>query len=320
MLIRLFSLHVIISNLLLADIQVFNRSAGSESEIRTIRDKKVLYMSTKDLARSLSSKLYENQERKKLVLYVKGKRIKISGYTSFIMIDDVPYQLPDIVQVKPGDLYIPVEEFIRIIKLTVLPGINYDNRREFLDIDVVRFNITGINIESKSNGTIIKLNTRKPFSERNISSFINKHGWYYITIAGAMVDTIALKGADTRGVIKKVESDQIGETAQIAFKLGSKVVSHDWYQSLDPNEIIITLRTPLGKNAVRIEDVKDRWKLDAVVLDAGHGGKDPGAMSKYGVKEKDVVLDITKRVGRLLESNTNIKVVYTREEDVFIPL
>ena len=320
MLIRLFSFYVIISNLLLADIQVFNRSAGSESEIRTIRDKKVLYMSTKDLARSLSSKLYENQERKKLVLYVKGKRIKISGYTSFIMIDDVPYQLPDIVQVKPGDLYIPVEEFIRIIKLTVLPGINYDNRREFLDIDAVRFNITGINIESKSNGTIIKLNTRKPFSERNISSFINKHGWYYITVAGAMVDTIALKGADTRGVIKKVESDQIGETAQIAFKLGSKVVSHDWYQSLDPNEIIITLRTPLGKNAVRIEDVKDRWKLDAVVLDAGHGGKDPGAMSKYGVKEKDVVLDITKRVGRLLESNTNIKVVYTREEDVFIPL
>ena len=150
MLIRLFSLYVIISNLLIADIQVFNRSAGSESEIRTIRDKKVLYMSTKDLARSLSSKLYENQERKKLVLYVKGKRIKISGYTSFIMIDDVPYQLPDIVQVKPGDLYIPVEEFIRIIKLTVLPGINFDNRREFLDIDVVRFNITGINIESKS--------------------------------------------------------------------------------------------------------------------------------------------------------------------------
>ena len=57
-----------------------------------------------------------------------------------------------------------------------------------------------------------------------------------------------------------------------------------------------------------------------IVLDAGHGGKDPGAMSKYGVKEKDVVLDITKRVGRLVESNTNIKVVYTREEDVFIPL
>ena len=57
-----------------------------------------------------------------------------------------------------------------------------------------------------------------------------------------------------------------------------------------------------------------------VVIDAGHGGKDPGAIGKYGTKEKDVVLDITKRVGRMLEKKTGIKVVYTRTEDVFIPL
>tara|TARA_Y100000590_G_scaffold380764_1_gene449317 strand:+ start:1383 stop:2729 length:1347 start_codon:yes stop_codon:yes gene_type:complete len=277
-------------------------------------------MSTKDLARSLSSKLFENQERKKLVLYIKGKRIKISGYTSFVIIDDIPYQMPDMVLVVSGDLYIPANEFIRILKATVMPGINFDATKEFLDIDVVRFNIIGMEVETKSNGTIIKLITRKPFSERNISSFINKHGWYYITVAGAMVDTVALEGSEIRGVIRRVESDQIGETAQIAFKLGSDVVSHDWYQSLDPNEIVITLRTPLGKNAVRIEDVKNRWKLDKVVLDAGHGGKDPGTTSRFGVKEKDIVLDIAKRIGRLLETNTNIKVVYTREEDVFIPL
>jgi len=55
-------------------------------------------------------------------------------------------------------------------------------------------------------------------------------------------------------------------------------------------------------------------------LDAGHGGKDPGSIGKYGTKEKDVVLDITKRIGRLLEKHTRIKVVYTRDEDVWMPL
>ena len=70
----------------------------------------------------------------------------------------------------------------------------------------------------------------------------------------------------------------------------------------------------------RIEDVKDRWRLDTVVLDAGHGGKDGGTQGKYGTKEKDIVLDITKRIGRLLENNTKIKVVYTREEDVWLPV
>jgi N-acetylmuramoyl-L-alanine amidase len=268
----------------------------------------------------LSSKLYENAERKKLVLYITGKKVKISGNTSFIMIDDQPYQMSQFTRVEPHDLYVPAEDFLNILKSTVLPGINFDRKKEFLDIDVIRFNITGISIDVKSNGTIIRLNTRKPFSERNISSFINRHGWYYLTVAGAMVDTTSINNGLARGVIRRIESDQIGETAQVAFKLGSKVISHEWYQSLDPNQIVITLRTPLGKIKERIENVKERQRLDTVVLDAGHGGKDPGSQGKYGTKEKDVVLDITKRIGRLLEKHTRIKVVYTRDEDVWMPL
>ena len=123
----------------------------------------------------------------------------------------------------------------------------------------------------------------------------------------------------TRGIINRIEADQINETAQIALKLRSNVISHEWYQNHDPNEIVITLRTALNSNT-RIKKAKDRWKLDTIVLDAGHGGKDPGTIGKYGTKEKDIVLDITKRVGRLLERNTGIKVVYTRTEDTFIPL
>ena len=302
------------------EIHVFNRSAGTESEIKTLPKSKLIYISAKDLARSFTSKLYENTERKKLVLYIAGRKIKISGNSSYIMIDDKPYQMPQITRVESNDLYVPAEDFLGILKATILPGINFDSRKEFLDIDIIRFNITGIHIDVKSNGTIIRLTTKKPFSERNISSFINKHGWYYLTVAGAMVDTTTLNAGLSRGVVRRIESDQIGKTAQVAFKLGKEVISHEWYQSLDPNEIVITLRTPLGKMDEYIEDVKERWRLDTVVLDAGHGGKDPGSQGKYGTKEKDVVLDITKRVGRLLEKNAGIKVVYTRDEDVFVPI
>ena len=302
------------------EIHVFNRSAGTESEIKTLPKSKLIYISAKDLAHSFTSKLYENTERKKLVLYIAGRKIKISGNSSYIMIDDKPYQMPQITRVESNDLYVPAEDFLGILKATILPGINFDSRKEFLDIDIIRFNITGIHIDVKSNGTIIRLTTKKPFSERNISSFINKHGWYYLTVAGAMVDTTTLNAGLSRGVVRRIESDQIGKTAQVAFKLGKEVISHEWYQSLDPNEIVITLRTPLGKVDEYIEDVKDRWRLDTVVLDAGHGGKDTGSQGKYGTKEKDVVLDITKRVGRLLEKNAGIKVVYTRDEDVFVPI
>ncbi|WP_303849802.1 N-acetylmuramoyl-L-alanine amidase [Seleniivibrio woodruffii] len=61
-------------------------------------------------------------------------------------------------------------------------------------------------------------------------------------------------------------------------------------------------------------------KIRSIVIDPGHGGKDPGA-SYYGVKEKDVVLDIGKELYALIkESYPNIDVYMTRNTDVFIPL
>ena len=57
-----------------------------------------------------------------------------------------------------------------------------------------------------------------------------------------------------------------------------------------------------------------------LVLDAGHGGKDPGALGKRG-KEKNINLAVTRAVGQLVEQNLkDVKVVYTRTTDVFVPL
>lgn len=58
--------------------------------------------------------------------------------------------------------------------------------------------------------------------------------------------------------------------------------------------------------------------LKTVVLDAGHGGKDPGAGNG---KEKKYALDITLKLGEKIEENyPNVKVIYTRNKDVFVPL
>tara|TARA_R110002124_G_scaffold138576_6_gene302085 strand:+ start:14747 stop:15868 length:1122 start_codon:yes stop_codon:yes gene_type:complete len=56
-----------------------------------------------------------------------------------------------------------------------------------------------------------------------------------------------------------------------------------------------------------------------VVLDAGHGGKDPGNRGN-GFKEKDIVLDVTLQVGKILENTPGFEVLYTRTTDVFIEL
>jgi len=61
-------------------------------------------------------------------------------------------------------------------------------------------------------------------------------------------------------------------------------------------------------------------KIGKIVIDAGHGGHDTGTIGPNGLAEKDVVLDVAKRLGRLLETRLGARVVYTRRDDTFIPL
>lgn len=62
------------------------------------------------------------------------------------------------------------------------------------------------------------------------------------------------------------------------------------------------------------------YSVSKIVIDAGHGGKDPGTVGRIS-KEKDITLSIAKRVGELINQNLpEIRVVYTRSDDTFIPL
>ncbi len=61
------------------------------------------------------------------------------------------------------------------------------------------------------------------------------------------------------------------------------------------------------------------FRFKKIVVDAGHGGKDPGAIGRSGVREKDVVLEIARRVKELL-AGSDIDVVMTRDRDEFISL
>ncbi len=57
-----------------------------------------------------------------------------------------------------------------------------------------------------------------------------------------------------------------------------------------------------------------------VIIDPGHGGRDPGTQSRTGIKEKDLVLDISRRVVKLLEAGGEYEVIMTRNSDTLPPL
>lgn len=71
-----------------------------------------------------------------------------------------------------------------------------------------------------------------------------------------------------------------------------------------------------GRSMIRVLGLK----VGRIVLDPGHGGHDTGTVGPEGLREKDLVLDVAKRLGALIEDRLGSEVIYTRSDDTFVPL
>lgn len=303
------------------EVQVyFPNDLSKKESVKSFEIGSSIYISTKDFVRILSAGIFENIERSKIVIYFSGHKIKISANCSFILIDDKVYQMGSHALFDGNDIYLPMRTFLSLFHRYAAPGVLYDNNKKMIIVELLTYNITGLTIEEKANGTIIRVKTTRLFDGGSFTAWSAKNRWFYLTIAGGIADSSTIRQTRLHGIVRAVQIDQVGKTTQLAFRLRGEVENHELYQNSSPNEIVLSLRTPLSFSAEKIKKIRDSWYIDTIIIDAGHGGKDGGTVGKYGLKEKFVALDISKRVGRLLEKYTNVKVIYTRDEDVFIPL
>jgi len=86
-----------------------------------------------------------------------------------------------------------------------------------------------------------------------------------------------------------------------------------------PEDFESKVLAPFGVPIAGLSSVETSSRVHVIVLDAGHGGKDRGTIASSGMDEKEIVLDVAKRLRMLLESS-GIKVIMTRDTDDFISL
>ncbi|MEJ2695011.1 MAG: N-acetylmuramoyl-L-alanine amidase [Candidatus Sulfobium sp.] len=111
------------------------------------------------------------------------------------------------------------------------------------------------------------------------------------------------------GMLRSVRTSQFGkETVRVVLDLGKirdyRVITLD-----DPARVVIDIYGHPLRSGKKI-----------IVIDPGHGGHDPGAIGPNNLYEKDVVLDISLKLKKILSANPKLKVYLTRDKDEFIPL
>ncbi|MGB2869947.1 MAG: N-acetylmuramoyl-L-alanine amidase [Bacteroidota bacterium] len=301
----------------------------------------VRYLPLTDFFSSLHLSAVANDSVRKLEARLGLQRIKFTSRNPFVIVTDVSsngssvFQLTAPVVTHNKKYFIPLFAFVPLFNRLLPGGVVYDSLENYLDLGSFsappEFDITGLDIEKKLNGYLVTLQCNRKLGD--VESWLKPDGWLFVTVANARADTVALTSVKPFGAIRGILIFQSPTSVQLTFRVAPDVEQAEVLSDANSDNLLISLRTRSEneKRALQqkrqelnkrdLEKERNRWKLDVIVIDAGHGGKDPGALGVTKVREKNVTLGVALKLGALIEKNLKgVKVVYTRKNDTFVEL
>lgn len=279
------------------------------------------YVSVQDVAKTLDANTYYSEKTRKAVLYVGEARVTIAAYNPFVLIGNQVLQMPISAIYKDKDIQLPVKFFLPILKRVFFQEDLSDT--EVYAARLPGINIIGVQVEEKANGTLVRVKTIEKFKSSSISTRFSRN-WLYLDILGGRLNEKNFATRNDSKIIKEIIPVQLQEMVQLSFELRSNMSDKNIQLSQNNDEILLSIPSGEGLNpdiVKKLQHVQDRWRMDRIVIDPGHGGRDPGTHGPTGVKEKDVVLAISKKLKTIIEREMkDVEVLMTRERDEYLSL
>lgn len=312
------------SALVFANYQVNFNNGQKISTLSVQKQDGFEFVAFQDFALALDARTYFSEKTKCASMILGAQEIKVSALNPFILIDNRIYQMPLDTRFFEADIYLPLKFLIQILKEYSAITIEFDESNRQLNLSYHNLkNITDLAFESKLNGILLKIYTTRQFQASEITTRL-RNQWVYIDLYGGSVDSARLTRIALKSPIQQILPTQVSANlAQISVQISAPILDVKASAPENSNFILVSIRTQetLPDKVLKdLENDRKKWQIDKIVLDPGHGGKDPGAIGPSGVREKDVVLKIAKKAQQLLESQLGIEVYMTREGDQFVPL
>ena len=298
------------------------------------------FVSTQELAEAFNYNTYFNAEKQKIVIYFPQNKMVLSAENPFVIIDNKTLHMPLSTIWENSQILAPLPYLFPLVNRYTNISWDYDSTGQVLRYLKEKYNVAGIDIDVKKNGVVIRIRTSRRYKKGEMSIDM-RYNWLHVDLYGANADVAQLNKTAAKGPVREVKLHQFDQLLSVAFHLKSEPISKEIFQDESSNEVVVTLRykeeiaeadiaeaseedldIPLDDDIQKqLEKERKRWLIDTIVIDPGHGGKDPGAIGAGGLKEKDVVLPISLKLGKLIKQKMpGVKVIYTRKDDRFIEL
>lgn len=307
----------------------------------------VVFISVQEYAAAMSLPTAKSPERRKIEVRLPNHRVKATAGSPFLVITDITTSISSVYQVTRGIVlkdslfYAPASEFVSLLERLSPLGVSLQTESRLVTKEPMaaesQFDVTGLSIESRQNGYLLTI--KAPRKLGTFDAFLSHDGWLYVTINDAQADTVALSRFKAVDAIRRVLVFQSPTSVQLTFQVSPDIVQVDPLIDSQNSNLLIALHTrnavpkeeseskkaeavkKQGETKDKLQRARDRSRLDVIVIDAGHGGKDPGTIGVSGTREKDVALGVALKLGQLIKQNLkDVEVVYTRKNDTFVEL
>jgi N-acetylmuramoyl-L-alanine amidase len=177
--------------------------------------------------------------------------------------------------------------------------------------------IWSVNFDTKENGDILEIKLSKAFAAEQFYAHPN----YILRINGAQMDSVLFQDlAKKSSMISRAIPIQEAQSAQLTLTLKDNVESAELLKRDGGKTLQLVLRKKqAAKKAEPPPPVSSSKKIKTIIIDPGHGGKDPGAVGHNSLKEKDVVLEVGLKLKKNLEGK-GFTVKMTRGKDEYLDL
>ena len=304
----------------------------------------ILYVPASELAVALSLNYFENTQTGKVELKSNYFTLKTTPRSPYLIVTPrstgTPkvYQLPTSTYYKDDKTLVPIQFSMDAFEIIIERELAFEKPNKLIigkqisspladkkwmyDVPdlppTTGYDITGISITEKVNGTLIRVH-----SKSRIPSYYSAFNDDELTIIFRKVNADVQKTnhGEIGNLIRNIECRNVGKDVEFKFKVGSNYSTSEVMNVPESNDVIITIHNKVFSKIEENQRKTEKWNFDVVVIDAGHGGKDPGAIGIDNLKEKEVTLAISLKLGEIIKKEMpDVKVIYTRNNDTFIDL
>lgn len=287
-----------------------------------------VYLPISTVSEIFSAAKYWRQESRQMALHIDNHQFVLMVNNPIVSVDQTLWNLPAPVLYRGGTIWVPLPFVDTVIDSFIPETIDWDPELNVLTLAVApaRENIVGMEFTADYQETRVIIETAEPMRFRTQKPM---PGNLTVIIEGGHARAQNFTEPYTHGFIEAVAATNHPDHFTLNFEYNRNAKSYHIESFENPPRIELKFlgydvnETPEPPQIRERRDDKPSTivsDLDLIVIDPGHGGKDPGAVGPDGTHEKEIVLDIALRLSEMIQNELGIRTFLTRDDDTFIPL